>query len=96
MAKKDKDHKFVIETPQGKTEVTGVHHQNPGICPYCKSPIPLSSVVFHVESANGIETVSAIEMAERYGITIEQNSAKQGNTGKRKLANARIVIKQFL
>lgn len=85
MAKKDTGRKFVIETPQGETEITGVHHQNPGICPYCKKPISLSSIVFHVESANGVETVSGSKMAERYGITIGQDSAKHGDTGETKI-----------
>ncbi len=82
---KDAGRKIIIETPQGEVEITGAHHQHPGICPYCDKPIPLSSIIFRQESNDGTEIISGSKMAERQGITIGQNSTEDGDTTQNKI-----------
>ena len=37
---------ITIRTQQGKVEINGTCHKQPGVCPHCHRAMPLSSVVF--------------------------------------------------
>lgn len=62
---------IIIRTQQGEVEVTGTHHNQPGVCPHCHRAIPLSSVVFKKMDVNKNEaTFTGSELAAEYGIIV--------------------------
>jgi len=64
-----------IRTQQGEVEITGTHHEQPGVCPHCHREIPLSSVVFKkMDINNNVFTFTGKELAAEYGITIGQKN----------------------
>lgn len=98
---KDKSRKITIKTPQETAEIVGEHHLNPGICPHCHKPIPLSSIVFKKESENGIETYSGNEMAKKYVVPLEKDVTEhdgdtQNNIGECPYCHESIPMREII
>ena len=62
---------ITIRTQQGKVEINGTCHKQPGVCPHCHRAMPLSSVVFKkIDFNNNVAAFIGNELAAEYGITM--------------------------
>lgn len=88
---------IIIKTQQGEVEVTGISHNQPGLCPHCHRAIPLSSVVFKKIGVNkNVVTFTGSELAAEHGISIDQqNEAETTYSQQSKPGECRYCHKQI-